>query len=285
MDSENKKTPCIFEYDDYRRFLKDYYHCQKAKRKTFSHRYFSRIAGFRSPNMLKRVIEGQRNLSAESINKFIKALNFNCEEASFYKNLVGFNQARTSEDKQHFAREIVHSRVYKKLKPLARVQFEYWSNWYNIVIREMVVLEGFKEDPSWIAKTLNPPITSEEAKRSLQQLQDLKLIVRNSFGKLVQSQGYVSSGDEVVSASVAQFHREMIGKARESLDRFSEKERQVSTVTFSLNHQEIESVKQMITGFRKQLIEKLGKKHDGDQVFQFNLQIFPLTQAIEKEVS
>ena len=46
----------------------------KATKPQFSYRYFSRVAGFSSPNFLKLVAEGQRNLSPKSIAKFAKKL-------------------------------------------------------------------------------------------------------------------------------------------------------------------------------------------------------------------
>ncbi len=50
--------PSIYEYDNYRAFLKDMYDYQKAKTTYFSFRYFARKAGYASPNFLKLVIDG-----------------------------------------------------------------------------------------------------------------------------------------------------------------------------------------------------------------------------------
>ena len=46
----------LFEYLDYRQYLRDFYVEQKAQRK-FSFREFSKIAGFSSPVFIKLVIE------------------------------------------------------------------------------------------------------------------------------------------------------------------------------------------------------------------------------------
>src|SRR3989338_3815356 len=96
------EKPVIFEYDNYREYLRGLYDHLKVARGHFSYRYFSRMAGFRSPNFLKLVIDGDRNLSGESIEKFIKALKIQNKEAIFFRNLVLLNQSETLEEKKYF---------------------------------------------------------------------------------------------------------------------------------------------------------------------------------------
>src|ERR1700678_2834375 len=96
-DLTNEKN--VFEYDDYRDLLKDLFSSYKAKDSKFSHRFFSRIAGFKSPNFLIKVMQGKSNLSEESIEKFVKGFKLNSQEGKFFKNLVLLNQAKTLEEK------------------------------------------------------------------------------------------------------------------------------------------------------------------------------------------
>jgi len=83
----------IFEYDDYRAYLRDLYEHLKKTGTHFSYRSFSSKAGFRSPNILKLVIDGKRNLSPQSVQKFARALNLKKDEAEFFRILVNLNQA------------------------------------------------------------------------------------------------------------------------------------------------------------------------------------------------
>ena len=54
------------DHTDYRAYLREMVTYLKASRPQFSYRYFSRIAGFTSPNFLKLVAEGQRNLTPDA---------------------------------------------------------------------------------------------------------------------------------------------------------------------------------------------------------------------------
>ena len=56
------KGPEVFDYLDYRAFLRDHY-LDKKQRQGLSFRGFSKRAGLKSPNYLKLVIDGQRNLT------------------------------------------------------------------------------------------------------------------------------------------------------------------------------------------------------------------------------
>ena len=55
----------VFAYSNYREFLRDWF-AQLQSSPGFSFRSFSRIAGFNSPNFVKLVVDGKRNLSIES---------------------------------------------------------------------------------------------------------------------------------------------------------------------------------------------------------------------------
>lgn len=69
IDSVKKGSPVeVYGYLDYRAFLADLYTAKKAR--GFSYRSFSRRAGLSSPNYLKLVIDGQRNLSAKMAERF-----------------------------------------------------------------------------------------------------------------------------------------------------------------------------------------------------------------------
>jgi len=84
----------IFQYRDYRRFLYDFYHYKKLANPYYSYRLFSMKAGFRAPNLLKLVMDGQRNLTRESMEKFARALKLTDAESAYFAELVFHNQGQ-----------------------------------------------------------------------------------------------------------------------------------------------------------------------------------------------
>src|SRR5687767_5975132 len=102
----------VFEYDNYRVFLKDVYEHARKLDKKYSYRYFAKIAGFQTSNFMMLVIKGQRNLTKDSAEKFAKGLKLSKEEKEFFKNLVFFNQASNHEEKSHYAEQLLKSHTY-----------------------------------------------------------------------------------------------------------------------------------------------------------------------------
>lgn len=280
---EEVKPKSFYEYGDYRQLLKDLFVENKLKNKKFSHRFLAKQAGFVAPNFIKLVMDGKSNLSEESIEKVGKAFKFNRDEMHFFKHLVLLNQAASSEERQIHAQEILRSKGYKKIHPLNEAQYNFYSNWYFVPVRELVGFPGFVEDPEWIANSITPAITAAQAMKALEELQKLGLLDRNPEGKLIQSNKNLATLDEVTSTYIAQWHREMMKKASESIDLFSREKRDISSVTLGMSKESINKVKELTQKFRKELVELVAGDASCDAVYQLNLHLFPLAEVSKKD--
>jgi uncharacterized protein (TIGR02147 family) len=150
----------------------------------------------------------------------------------------------------------------------------------------MAALAGFKEDPQWIAKQMTPAITPSEAKQALEDLEKLGLLIRDGQGKLRQADSTIMTSDEVTSASIAQFHREMMRLGARSIDTVPSLEREISAVTISVSPAQAKEVKKLIQEFRKKVLEVVAENSpETDRVYELNFQLFPLTKRVNKEVA
>lgn len=278
IDCVNKD---VFEYTDYREFLRDRYKSLKRENaRAFSFRLFSKRCGFNSPNFLKLVMDGKRNLSEDSAERFARGFKFSRDEMNFFKSLVRFNQATVQEDKEKLAKQLFRSGRFKKARPISAAQFDYYNKWYFVPIREMVSSKSFKEDPKWIANKLKPQIEPSEAEHAIKSLLQLGLLKRDSLGKLVQADAVLDTGDEVTAASVATFHREMLRKASESIDLFDRTEREISCVTIAISKENSVRIKNLIQNFRKQILQIADEQQDAEKICQIGLQLFPLSEDL-----
>ena len=244
-----KWIPDIFEYLDYRKFLADYYTQAKENNRAFSYRYFSRKAGYASPNFLKLVIDGQRNISADSIERFARALKLSSAQSRFFANLVAFNQAATGEEKNQAFERVAASRRFRQARKLDRDFYVYLSHWYYPAIREMVGRRDFVEDPEWIASQLLPSIQP------------------------AQSCAMPSAG------SIGNYHRQMLTRAAESIELVKSENRDISALTVSISTDTVAELKDRIHDFRELLIDLCDRDESPDAVYQINLQLFPLTKT------
>lgn len=270
--------PNIFEYGDYRKFLEDSYHYLKANHRQFSFRYFSKRAGFSSPNFLKLVIEGKRNLSDDSIPGFAQALKLAKSESEFFTHLVHFSQAKTPSARAESAQAMMRSKTYLKIHPLQQAEYAYYACWYYIPVRELVNTLEFEESAEWVSQRLRPRITNEEASKALRDLEALRLIVRGEDGRLRQAQRTVTTANEVSSTAIVRYHKDMLGLAADSIDNVPRDKREISAACVPVSKATAAKLKTMIQDFRQQLLAIAEEDQaPADTVYQINLQLFPLS--------
>jgi uncharacterized protein (TIGR02147 family) len=276
---QENPQPSIFEYDDYRSYLRDFYSFMKATRPQFSYRYFSQRAGFQSPNFLKLVIDGQRNLSNESIERFTQAMKLSSEEAAFFESLVQFNQASDSEERARCAQNLMRSKTLRKFYPLRLASYDYYSRWYYIPIRELVKLPDFREEPEWIASQFDPPLKTQDASRAIVALEELGLLQRDAAGRLRQTHESLTTDDEVVSSQIANYHREMMKHASDSIALIERSKREISAACIPVSETSMKKIKARIQEFRDEILAIAAEDTDCDSVYQLNMQLFPLTKT------
>lgn len=274
------ETINIYQYLDYREYLRALYTHLKATKPQFSFRFFSKQAGFASPNYLKMVMDGQRNLSQASIIKFREGLKLAKDEAEFFENLVHYTQSKTLHEKNQYYERLASSKAYIKIHRLEKESFDYFSKWYNVAIREMASLKGCRDNPTWIATHLKPTITIAEAQNALNTLTNLGLIEKNG-NRLQKAKGNLSTERDLYSVSVANIHKELITKGMESIDRVDGKLRDISALTVAIKEEQIPAVKEMVQNFRRQLHSLLQDDKDADIVYQINIQFFPMTESVK----
>tara|TARA_Y100000768_G_scaffold388803_1_gene387330 strand:+ start:1321 stop:2142 length:822 start_codon:yes stop_codon:yes gene_type:complete len=268
----------IFHYTNYRLFLKASYEELKATHKAFSYRYFSQKCGYKSPNFLKMIIDGQRNLSEESIEKFIEFFKLKKKEADYFRLLVQFNQAKTNQTKTDLAQKILKHSAFKRMHPLSRDHFEYYSKWYYVAIRELLATRKIKLDAATISELLTPNVPVKDVEEALESLLRLGLIEKKQ-NRLAQKQELITTGDEVSSAAIASYHKNMMLLAGDSIDTIDRSLRDISSVTVSLSRENISELKLLIQKFRKEVMELSEQDQNKQTVYQVGIQMFPLSKV------
>jgi len=101
----------LHAYDNYREYLLDFYNHQKYVVPGYSYQMFSKKAGLHSPNYLKLIIDGKRNLTTTNIQSFALSLNLQGTEVDFFEALVLQNQAEKKIEKDYYTKRV---RILKK---------------------------------------------------------------------------------------------------------------------------------------------------------------------------
>ncbi len=269
----------IYEYLNYRSYLRDLYAEKKRTVRGFSYRAFCRRAGISNPSYLKLVIDGERNLTPTTIRKFCKGLSLKRHEAEFFEHLVLFNQAATHEEKNYYYKKLASSKRYIEVKHIEHDQYEYFSKWYYAAVRELICVPGFRNDPEWIAQRMNPRISPKEAADALALLLKLELVGLDENGTLFQKDRNITTPSEATSLAVCNFQREMMKRAMEATERMRAHHREISTLTIAVSKEKFEVAKRRIKEFRRELHALLSECETPEAVYQLNFQLFPLSEV------
>jgi uncharacterized protein (TIGR02147 family) len=274
---------------DYRQYLADFYAYRKklSKRdiRPYSYQMFSAAANIKSPNYLKMIIEGRRNLSGDMILKFAKALALDKAQTEDFRLLVQFTQASDPAERNMFLKELSELRVDQKLKS-GEIDQKTWDkvpNWVTWVIYAMVDQDGVKFDTKSIRTLLRGKASEDEIQSAINSLVTTgELKVDESTGELKKSNLPKEAPEEIPVALVRKLQAQLMYLGLESLYQDSPADREFGTLTLSLTKAEFEEVRFKLRQMRKALhkdnaIARSNQK--GERVYQLNLQLFPVTDS------
>lgn len=276
------KKARIFDFYDFRSFLKNELEYRKGINPAYSYRSFALSMGINPSNLL-RVMSRERNISPKTLPLFVKHLKLNQAESEYFELLVLFDQTPDLKTKALIQEQIRQFRK-SRLTKTQPSQYEFYEKWYHTVIREYISLvpctrDSYKE----IAKNLTPVVTAPLVKASLELLEKLNLIETNSLGYFRQTSVTLTTGDDWTGAAIHAFQKQMSALGEAALDQYRKSERDISTITMSLSNAGLAKMKSKLSAVRKELIQIALEDEGQNKIYQLNYQLFPLTQEIEKE--
>ncbi|MGL1935298.1 MAG: TIGR02147 family protein [Fibrobacterales bacterium] len=270
----------VTEYIDYRVYLGDYYAYQKKKSAVFSHRYFAQAAGISSSSFLRRVIDGERNLTRPMIDKFSKALKLTEKEATYFKNLVLFNQAKVSSEKSEYYAILRSLKGVVKETVLQTNQFDYFKNWYTPVIRELITLCHPKIKASEIGAMIIPPISASEAKYAINTLLELGLITLESSGGYIQTDQSVIADSAIQTMAVRRYTDSMLKHGRAALE-MSRDVRHISTMTLGVSEPQYAALCEELNAFKDRVKQIVTDNDNASMVYELNFELFPVSKSVK----
>ena len=268
--------PDIFCYLNYRAFLLDWFTWRKTENKNFSHRVFARLAGQRSPSLLKHVIDGRRNLTPATMEAFASAMKLPPSAAAFFTKLVALEQATTPKKREICLSRILATQRFREASQLKGEALQVFDHWYFSAILEMVGCEGFQSEPSWIAQNLRPRIRVKEARQALDILTSLGLITKTD-GHFKQTEAQLVTPHEVADVAANHYHLEMLDRAKDAIYNTPPQERHMLGLTVSIPATLVPELKQRLNQLQEEMLS-LCEQSPKEQVYQVNLSLFPLSE-------
>ena len=271
----------LFDYDDFRKFLQDYFEEQKKMRAVFSHRFFAAKAGFSSSSYCLNVIRGRFNLTPKSIEKIAKAMDFEPLQKSYFEALVQYNQAQQVNERENAWEQIVQIRKQIEFTHVTTREQAYFSKWYYPVVREMAVNADWHGDYMVLARMLTPQITTEEARDAVKKLLEWNLLKK--VGDHYEETSQMLDASEIPPIALRQIRREYIQHAIGAVESMPKNERFAAFTTLAMSESSYNYAVEVLEEARKKIIAKVANDPNVERVYEMMLVAFPMSKKIEKE--
>jgi uncharacterized protein (TIGR02147 family) len=247
------------------------------KRKTsfFSFRYIAEKTGLDSGNLAK-IFQEQRQLPAKYVDVFCHLLKLNEHESKYFTFLVQFAKARNAEKEKELFAEILKLQRVNSYQAQAD-QYEYFSKWYHSAVRSLLDCFPFSGDFVDLADRLDPPITPQQAKDSIDLMKKLGLVVQTPTGFRI-SDKIITTGTQWKSQAIQNFKQQVFQLGQRALKLHEPKRREMSTLTMSINWDDFLKVQEILRQAQEEILKVVENSGYSEDVFQLNVQLFSLTQ-------
>jgi uncharacterized protein (TIGR02147 family) len=267
----------IFEFTDFREYLRSRYEWEKSRDRGFSHRFIMEKVGASSTGWFSDLVNGRISLTGTFLARLTALLGFKANEEEYFRNLVAFAQAGSYEEKSRCLEKMLS---FKELKSdlIGQDRFEYYGKWYYAAIRELLFFHDFAGDYGALAKKLDPPITPAQARKAIALLLKLGFVEKLDGGRLRPKVPVVRKDTQFKSFELIRFLKTNMELATLALDRLDKDQRDISALTLALSEEQFAKARDEIKALRKRLLAMSENTRPGDKVYQCNFQMFPVTR-------
>jgi len=272
------ELPALFGYLDYRKYLHDYCAARKRSNPNFSYRYLSGKVGIKSGGYFSWVLQGKRNLSTRLVFALARFLDFSQQQTMYFEQLVAFNQATTHEERKCAFDKLLSMRR-GTVRQVEEEQSAFYRTWYYSALRELVsVMRVTDATIGEVAAMLAPAVKSTEVQKALALLLRLGILRKNESGVYERCDEVISSRERVPFVALHEYQIISMKLAGEALDRFGTNERELSTVTMSIDSEAYLKIIERLALCRAEVMEIARSVRQPSRVMQLNLQLFPLSR-------
>jgi uncharacterized protein (TIGR02147 family) len=270
------ETASIYNYQNPRQFVLDRVNTAQRENSGVSIRQLALKMGI-SHTLLVMILQGKRSLRVKHAGAIAQGLGLSSQERLYLQALIQLDSAKDVEEKHLCQLLLTELHPEQPVKIRQIEQFELISNWIHMAILSACDLSDFDPAPEAIAKRFGTRVNANEIRAAMERLKGLGLIELLPDGGFRPTQKKVTTPDDVANAGARRYHKEVMDLAQEALDRVPISHREFQSCAISVPDNKVALAKEMVRKFRSQLAKAMGE--GGDEVYQFNIQFFQLTES------
>lgn len=176
--------PDLFTFLDFREYLRAWVEHRRSVDPDFSFTTFAADSGL-SRSTLPNVLRGARAPSPATLDGIGRALELTPAQRNYLGLLVELEKAPSVAARRDVMDRILAREQYGQYKAMESLDdglIELSSSWFTHAVLELARTPGFRADPAWLAQTVWPPITEEQAQHALDTVVGLGLVTLDEEG-------------------------------------------------------------------------------------------------------
>ncbi len=225
--------------------------------KSYSMRAYAKSLGI-DQSLLSKIMRGERELTVKMAMRLSHSLGLSTEETS-----------------QKLKQDRVITNEFKKIQEDV---FVMMSDWYHFALLELIKLDDFQNDLNWMARTLG--VKAFEIKLALERLERLGFIEINPEQiELIRTDNEWFNYQNTNHAR-KMMQKQLLHKAIEAIDEVDFQQRVNSSLTFSLNENDLPLFKEKMKEFISE-ISSLEESLTSEKthVYQLCNALYPLSRS------
>lgn len=272
--------PSVFQYLDYRSWMRACYETKKASQKRYSLAEFGVETGIGDRAFAHGIMAGRRHLPKAKIEQLAINLGLSDEERQYLLSIFQWGTAKSADQRQDLWLDVRSKMVSRDGELLGESDLPLLEKWHYLAVKEVAI----KLKPCTaeiLSQTMQPRISTNEAHEALIRLLDRGMIAEDSQGGYVEKRALLIGGGKTSkphqAAIFRNFQSMMMDMAKGALEEIPADERIISAVTVSIPDQDLQDIKNRIQDLYRALGDAAEKaQHQPSRAYQLNIQLFPL---------
>jgi uncharacterized protein (TIGR02147 family) len=265
----------IFDYVDYRLYLRDYFEERKSSDRRYSYRELAEAMQIDTSNVHK-ILNGKAHLPARCHSYAIAYFRFVGRSAEYFILLVTYARER---------RNSIRNEILEKAMALREIACrqideshleQYFRDWWVVAVRSLLEVVDGRAVAGELSKRLVPHVNEWDVSKALEVLLALGMVRKASSGRLLPTAAHVTASGEIKTRAVRHYQEDILALASESVKRFEPHERDISTITMSVDAGAVARIRDVLKECRRQIQIEVDEAKRPDRVMQLCMAYFPL---------
>lgn len=272
----NKKLN-IYDFKDPILYLEQLFIKEKEIDPKLSVRKWAHLLGIEAPELLMNVLKRKRKLPLSIATVISKALHHDETAKTYFEVMVKMDHENSLKEKQIL--DIVLSEVRLLSGTVIEVEDQsIFSHWVHMAILSMSRLKGVKLSKEMIKTLLIDSVPEDQIDEAFERLMTQGLLSTDEKGSIKKTFDHTTSKNDAFKASPHPYFVQVSELSKRGAEEEAS-QREFQCFSLPVREEQIPEFKQMIRNFRS----KMGSlaSDEADQVYQVNLQFFPLTRKME----